>query len=143
MTLILHWFACQLGCVCSSGVAANLAIIIPTSMAGTKISVPLAANGTDVKAGPGQKPPKPQPAPTKPTTVTKNCIPETSNEPRQFRDSMSSSHFGFVGFLSSVSVMIFARPVRRMLTSDESDPTVLMKKTTRPRGMRCLTTFLG
>ena len=43
----------------------------------------------------------------------KICNPETSIEACEFRDSLSSSHFGFVGFLLSVSVLILTRPVCR------------------------------
>ena len=44
--------------------------IMPLSMAGTKTSVPLASKGSEVIAGPGQKPESPQPTP-------KNAAPNT------------------------------------------------------------------
>jgi hypothetical protein len=59
----LHDFSFQTSRLFGDGAAVYFAMTMPTNMAGTKKSVPLATNGNDVNAGPGQKPPKPQPMP--------------------------------------------------------------------------------
>src|SRR6056297_890147 len=51
---------------------------MPPSMKGTKISVPVAAIGSAVSAGPGQKPPRPQPVPN-------STAPVSSRESRSVR----------------------------------------------------------
>ena len=43
---------------------------IPTSIAGTNTSVPVASSGSDTMAGPGQKPDSPQPTPNRAAPMT-------------------------------------------------------------------------